>query len=251
MKPIKYCLILALLIWTNNKCLAQDKKDTLNILFVGNSYIYVSNIPHIVSLISDNTNTKLIASKSTAGGARLSNHWKHEKGLKTKDIIKNGNFDIVVLQEQSMGTIEHPDTFLLYSEKLSDLIKASGARPYFYATWAREKAPQYQEVINTVYEKAALENDGEVIKVGDAWTRAKRLRPGIELYMSDGSHQSTLGAFLSACVFVEALSGELPDKLNPWGFTVLDSRGEEILLMIQDPLDITFCLTVASEITKK
>ena len=88
------------------------------------------------------------------------------------------------------------------------------------------------------------------VKVGEAWSLAQKLRPNVNLYWSDGSHQSSLGAFLAACVFVGTFSKELPDKLCPW-FTATDSRGEEIVLMIQDPLDITFCLKVASEITDK
>ncbi len=223
----------------------------MNILFVGNSYTYVSNIPHIVSIISDSTQTKLITSQSTAPAARLSNHWNGERGLKTKDIIKNGNFDIVVLQEQSMGIIEQTDSFLIYSKKFSDFIKEHGARPYFYSTWARQKVPQFQETITKVYTQAALENEGGIVNVGEAWALAQKLRPDIELFLPDGSHPSPLGAFLAACVFVGTFSLELPDQIDPWGFTVLDSRGEEVFLMTQDPLDITFCLKVVSEITKK
>ncbi|MEQ8302033.1 MAG: hypothetical protein RIB47_01485 [Cyclobacteriaceae bacterium] len=251
MKLLKYCLTLLLLIGAEHGCLAQNKRDTLNILFVGNSYTYVSNIPHVVSILSDSTQTKLMTAKSTVGGARLSDHWKGEKGLKTKELIKNGNFDIVVLQEQSMGTIEQADSFLIYSKKLSDFSKEHGARPYFYSTWARQKVPQFQETITKVYTQAALENDGGIVNVGEAWALAQKLRPDIDLFLSDGSHPSPLGAFLAACMFVQEFSLELPDKINPWGFTVLDSRGEQILLMIQDPLDITFCLKVVSEVSKK
>ena len=251
MKFIKYLFITIFFFGISTECLAQVKKDTLSVLFVGNSYTYYSNMPHLVSLISDSTKVKLITSKSTAGGANLSDHWKGEKGLKTKEIISNGMYDIVVLQEHSMGTIEKKDDFFKYSKELCKLIKASGAKPYFYVTWARQKVPQYQETITETYQQASKENDCGLILAGEAWKLAQTLRPNIQLFMHDGSHPSPLGAFLTACMFVEAFSLELPDKINPWGFTVLDSRGEQILLMIQDPLDITFCLKVVSEVTKK
>lgn len=247
MKTARASIILILLFWTHSACLAQGKKDILNVLFVGNSYTFVSNIPQIVSLISDSTDTKLITSKSTAPGARLSDHWRGKKGLLTKEIISNGNYDIVVLQEQSMGPIEHPDSFFYYSKKLCDYIKASKAKPYFYATWARQKAPQYQEVINKAYEEAASSNDAGIVKVGDAWALARVLRPDIELYMSDGSHQSSLGALLTACVFVGSLSEELPEKIPNW-FSIPDSEEETILLIWEEPMDVTFCLRIASEI---
>ena len=231
-------------------CLAQNQRDTLNILFVGNSYVHVENTPHIVSIISDSTKTKLVTSKSTAGGARLSDHWNGERGLTTKEKIQNGGFDIVLLQEQSMGTIEQPDSFLIYSKKFCDFIKENGAIPYFYSTWARQKVPQNQEIISEKYAQAALENEAGIVKIGEAWALAQKLRPTIELYMSDGSHQSSLGALLTACVIVGTLTGEVPEDLRFW-FTVLDERGEEVALMVEDPLDISFCLKIASEITKE
>ena len=227
----------------STECLAQVKKDTLRVLFVGNSYTYYSNMPHLVSLISDSTKVKLITSKSTAGGATLSNHWNGEKGLKTKEIISKGIYDIVVLQEHSLGTIEKKDDFFKYSKKLCNLIKASGAKPYFYVTWAREKKPQYQETITEAYEQASKENDGGLILAGEAWKLAKTLRPDIPLFMPDGSHPSDLGAFLTACVFARTLSGELPEKL-PNRYFITDSNGEQVMLLRENTLDITFCIKV-------
>jgi hypothetical protein len=96
---------------------AQVKRDTLKLLFVGNSYTYVENLPQIVSILSDGSNTKLITRKSTMGGAKLSEHWKGERGLKSKEIIRDGNFDIIVLQEHSLGTINEKDSVVKY-EKL-------------------------------------------------------------------------------------------------------------------------------------
>lgn len=83
--------------------------DTLNILFVGNSYTFSGNMTHLVSQISDSTRVKLITRTSASGGVSLSDHWNSLKGLNTVDIIKNNVFDIIVFQEHSMGTIKkHP-----------------------------------------------------------------------------------------------------------------------------------------------
>jgi len=228
---------------------SHGNPDTLRVLFVGNSYTFVSNIPHLVSLISDSTNIKLITSKSTIGGARLSEHWKGERGLKTKELIQDGHFDIVVLQEQSMGTIQQPDSFLIYSRKFSEFIRKNGGEPFFYSTWSREKVPQHQEIISNIYKQAAEENHAGLVPVGDAWALARKYRPNIELYIQDGSHPSTLGAFLAACVFVKTFTNEIPSNL-PNGYSVLDENGESILLMFLDSLDITFCLLITEEVSK-
>ena len=245
---MKY-LILFLFFTSGNSSFAQPSLDTLNILFVGNSYTHFSNMPHLVSLISDSTDTKLITSKSVAGGVRLSQHWRGEKGLKTVERIKSGNFDIVVLQEQSMGTIEQADSFSIYAQKLSSLIEGNGAKPCLYETWAREKVPQYQENITWEYHRAAKDNDAILAKVGEAWKLARKLRPGMPLFAPDGSHPSDLGAFLTACVFVATLTGEVPDSL-PSRYSITDTQGENVWLMSIHPLDVTFCLKVVAELMK-
>ena len=229
---------------------SQTARDTLHVLFVGNSYTYFSNLPHIVSIISDSTQTKIMTRKSTAGGARLSQHWKGDRGLQTKKLIEEGQFDIVVLQEQSMGTIEQADSFAIYAGLFCDFIKANLAKPYFYLTWAREKVPQYQEIITTIYTDVAKKNDAGIVPAGEAWALAQKLRPGIDLFTSDGSHPSSLGTLLTACIFVKTLSGELPTTLRRV-FSITDKYGEMVRLMSHDPLDITFCLKVAEDIAPK
>lgn len=249
MKTFKHLLIIIVFLGLHNESLAQVEKDSLRVLFVGNSYTYVSNMPHLVSLISESTNVKLITTKSTAGGASLSDHWNGEKGLKSREAISKGNYDIVVIQGHSMETIERKDDFLKYSQKLSDLAKASGAKPYFYVTWARQKVPQYQEVITETYQQAAKQNDCGLIPVGEAWKLARTLRPDIQLFILDGSHQSDLGAFLTALVFVGNFTKEIPENLRS-RYSVLDARGEEVVLFREDALDIVFCQKVAAEFIK-
>lgn len=246
MKFIKQLFITIIFLGVSSNCFSQVEKDTLRILFVGNSYTYIHNMPHLASLISDNTEVKLVTTKSTAGGSTLKNHWKGEKGLTTKQIISQGNFDIVVLQEHSMGTIEKQVDFLHYSKKLCNLIKATGAKPFFYVTWARQKVPQYQETITNAYQQASKENDCGLVMVGEAWELARKLRPEMPLFMPDGSHQSNFGAFLTACVFVNTLSGELPKKL-PNGYFIRDTKGEKVTLFWENPLDVAFCVKVASK----
>lgn len=239
-------LLIAFLLFLNFICIAQQKKDTLKVHFIGNSYTYKSNIPHLVSLISEHTQTKLITSKSVAGGAWLFQHWKGERELKTLDKIKNGDYDIVILQDHSMSAVAMPDSLLLYGKKFSEYIRKHGAEPYFYATWTKEKVPQYHQTIRKVYSQAAKENNAGIVFIGDVWEKAKNLRPGVELYEEDGSHQSELGAFLTACKFVKDLTGELPDEL-PEYFDWTDSNGEWISLIELDRFDVTFCIKIINE----
>jgi len=250
MNSLNQTLLLILLIisgiLSGSSALAQGKRDTLKLLFVGNSYTYVQNLPQVVSIISDSTKTKLVTRKSTVGGAYLSEHWFGKRGLKTKEIITKGNYDIVILQENSMGTILKPDSTIKYAKLLCQLIKASGAKPCFYMTWSREKVPQYQEEITNIYSKIAKENGAILVPVGKAWQLAMKLRPTINLYDPDGSHPSGLGAILSAYVFVGALTGEVPASIPGW-YGITDIDGETVQLMSIDNLDAVFFRKVAEQ----
>ncbi|MBL4604307.1 MAG: hypothetical protein JKY02_01155 [Flavobacteriaceae bacterium] len=190
--------------------IAQIKKDTLKILFVGNSYTYFESMPQMVSQISGNTKTKLITRKSTVGGAKLSQHWRGVRGLKTKEIIQKGTFDIVVLQDHSMMALNAPDSLRKYAKLFSDFIKKHNVTPYFYLTWARKSTPKRQAEITKVYTEIANTNNAVLVPVGEAWALAQKSRPSIQLYHSDGSHPSKLGAYLTASVFVAVLSKEVP-----------------------------------------
>lgn len=243
MKFIRYLFITIFFFGIADECLAQVKKDTLSVLFIGNSYTYYSNMPHLVSLISDSTKIKLITSKSTAGGAKLSDHWYGNKGLKSKEAISSGEYDIVVLQGSSSEAVKKKEEFLKYSKKLSDLVKASGSKPYLYVPWPPKKIPQFQETITESHQQASKESDCGLVMVGEAWKLAKTLRPDIQLFLPDGSHPTDLGAFLTACAFVNTFSRELPENL-PDRFFINDSDGKEVMIFRENSLDITFCLKV-------
>ncbi len=134
---------------------AQQKE--LKVLFVGNSYTYGYNLAHIVSLMSDECSTRLITRKSVIGGAYLWEHWNGNRELETKAMIAEGEFDIVVLQDNSMSGIETPDSTLKYVKLFTDYNSLHGAKTYLFNTWAREKVPQFQAEIDEMYIRAAEE----------------------------------------------------------------------------------------------
>lgn len=225
----------------------QAQQKELKVLFVGNSYTYGNNLPHIVAILSEGTNTKLITRKSVIGGAHLWEHWNGDRGLKTREIIKEGDFDIVVLQDNSMSAIETPDSTIKYVKLFAEHIDQSGAETYLYNTWARKKVPQFQPVIDEVYSRAALDNEIVRVPVGSAWELAQDIRPSVELFTADGSHPTALGTLLTASVFVRAITGELPQNI-PQSYKTLDIDGETIHLMHVDGLDGEFCSKVSEEI---
>lgn len=249
MKDVFYGIAIGLLSLLTSNISAQGQKDTLRVLFVGNSYTYFENLPQVVSVLSEQTGTVLLTEKITVGGAKLSEHWRGARGLNTREKIRNGAYDIVVLQEWSLGTVNERDSAVYYLGLFSNLVREAGAEPYFYLTWAREKIPQQQEVISKVYRETAALNRATVVPAGEAWALARSLKPEIKLYDPDGTHPSDRGTYLTACVFVATITGRLPESI-PGVPTVRDSQGEEIILMRIDPMDVDFFRRVALEIVE-
>ncbi|NEW84129.1 MAG: hypothetical protein GZ094_17415 [Mariniphaga sp.] len=73
-----------------------------------------------------------------------------------------------------------------------------------------------------------------------------KLRPTISLYDPDGSHPSSLGAILTAYVFVGAITGEVPASIPGW-YGITDIDGESVQLMSIDNLDAIFFRKIAEQ----
>ena len=71
------------------------------VLFIGNSYTFYWNLPQTVSAMARSQDIEIACRQSTGSGATLQEHWNSEKDLKTLDILREGDFDAVVLQEHS------------------------------------------------------------------------------------------------------------------------------------------------------
>jgi hypothetical protein len=235
----KNTFLISLLLFAFIKVNANSNRDTLRVLFVGNSYIYYNNLPQMVSLLSDSLNTKLICKKSTYGGSTLGDHWNSRKGLRTREILEREKFDIVIIQDNSMWPLEHADSVSMFGKLFCDLIKSKKATPYIYNTWSREATPQTQPAINKVYETLALETGSVLVPVGSIWAEAKIQKPATQLYVSDGSHPSPLGTFLIALCFVKKITGVLPTKYaTVYNYPAIDN--ESIRLMQVSENDILF-----------
>jgi hypothetical protein len=239
--------ILVICIFISSQSFAQEKKDTVRVLLVGNSYIYYNNLAQMIGLITDSLNTKIICKKSTIGAATLGQHWNSERGLQTKKIIASNKFDIVVIQDNSMWPLEHKDSLLIYGQLFCNYIRANGAKPYLYNTWAREKTPQTQSSINAVYnELAALENAVNV-PVGSSFDLARKTIPTMNLFHPDGSHPSAVGTFLIALSFIKKITGTLPKKYATV-YNYFDKDGETFRIMQLTDAEIQSCVSIVNSV---
>jgi hypothetical protein len=97
----KSILILLLFCLSIGTLVAQN---TLSVLFIGNSYTSYNNLPQLVQSLSTSAGKTLNIDSSIPGGYLMSSHLNDAT---TFAKISQGNWDYVILQEQSqIPTIE-------------------------------------------------------------------------------------------------------------------------------------------------
>jgi hypothetical protein len=184
----------------------------MRVLFIGNSYIFVNNLPAVLTKLAEAGGTGLAIETETVaeGGWTLQRHWEAGTALKK---IQASHWDYVVLQEQSQRPILDREAMFQYARLFDAEIKKAGARTLFYLTWARENRPEDQAALTDAYQTIARELHALVAPVGIAWQEARGKDPSLKLYVEDHSHPSASGTYLAALVFLAVLHGDLPRQL--------------------------------------
>lgn len=209
-------------------------QTTKRAFFIGNSYTFYNNMPEIVNSLANAGGDTLIHASSTPGGAQLIHQVSNTNTLNG---IRQGNWDFVVIQEQSQKPSFSPSQVaadvLPFAAQLNDSIVAHNpcAETVFFMTWGRKNGDQtncanyppictyagMQARLRSSYLLMADQNDGICSPVGAAWQVVRDSFPTIELYTADESHPSYAGSYLAACTFYASLFRKSPVGLNFYG----------------------------------
>jgi hypothetical protein len=191
-------------------------KPDLAVLFVGNSYSF--GVPRAFSKIAASHGKKVRTGHATYGGWTLRQHADNEATLRK---IRDGRWDIVVIQEQSgipaLPPGKRAEVMFPPLRKLVLLVREYGAVPILYQTWGRRdgdgkiSGDDFHAMTRRLREgyRAAAWNAGEllVVPVGDAWEAEVSAGRGTDLFLEDGSHPTPRGNELTAATFYQAVFG--------------------------------------------
>ncbi|WP_309608952.1 T9SS type A sorting domain-containing protein [Flavobacterium sp.] len=202
--------------------------QTRKVLFLGNSYTYVNDLPRIVSDLAANTGDILIYNSNLIGGYTLENHFA---STVSKNKILSSNWDYIVLQEQSqrpafIGALAFLNSF----GDLKGFIKQNKpcAQITSFMTWGYQNGDTQNCATNpSVCTYTGMDNlikdrymefsnvfESEVTPVGVVWRYIKQNYPNINLYQSDGSHPSLAGSYLAACCFYTSIFRKNPALIS-------------------------------------
>lgn len=194
-----------------------DRDWAMRILMLGNSYTAANGLPDTVARL---IGAQVVA--HTRGGALLAEQLnpKTSMGARTVAALADGGWDVVVMQEMSKGPVTSRESFMRSADRLCDAVRAAGAVPVLFATWAY--APQsdrlaamgmtyeqMHEALDDAYHEAARRCGALVAEAG----RAFFAHPDpAKLYAFDGSHPSPEGSLVAARAISDAVAAACTGK---------------------------------------
>ena len=201
---------------------AGSKPRELSVLFIGNSYTWFNNLPHLVEALAKSAHEPRLRTRMVVGpGATLKSHWDAGAAL---EAVQSEKWDYVILQDQSsLGlpvTVSkgkgqfNPRLFHEFARRFDAAIRPTGAKTLFFLTWARADSLEDQDGLTEAYRQIATELADGIAPVGLAWKTALEERPALLLHQGDLSHPSPAGSYLAACVLYSVLYGKSSEGLT-------------------------------------
>ena len=227
-------------------------KKPLKVLFIGNSYTGRACLPEVISQMAKAKGKHIEYTAHTPGGRTLNKHWDEGKAQK---FIAQGNWDIVVLQDQSMNPASAPENMLKYACMFCEEIDKIKAEKVFYLTFAYKARPKWldrikdpkqkehfekifanmQPLLNDTYLKASRQNNARLAPAGIAWEMAYKQNPDYPLHSQDNSHPSNLGVYLTGLVFYATFFNEPPiDMPNRIETFRKNKSDEQVVITVDD-----------------
>ena len=181
-----------------------DTTNEISFLFIGNSTTYYFNIPYEFLKITESAGVKTDVNLCTYGGAYL---YQFADGTTTmgkllKEKLAATKYDFIVLQDN--GNADYSDSKPAM-DKLIPMVEKNGAKPVLYKRYSSNDDPAQRPASALRHHKNYIQlakdfNIDMNAPVADAFLICNQKYPSINLYHTDNSHHSTVGAYLSACV---------------------------------------------------
>ena len=200
---------------------ADSKKGSLEILFIGSSYFNWDDLPNLVKNLAKNSGKEVYIDKYIPSGLYLANH---ASSSITEAKINERNWDYVILQ--GVGSLmAYPDYYTHHPVypalvTLKDKIHSNCAstRIVFCLPWAFEDGmtwvegwtDTYEDMQNIIYNNTIQYSNNigfTIAPVGWAWYKVldEKDYPLHYLHISDWNHPSLKGSYLMACVIYSTI----------------------------------------------
>jgi PKD repeat protein len=208
-------------------------QDTLSVLFLGNSYTSANNLPQLVKNLTNSAGKTLLVDANIPGGFTISGHLNDATSLNK---IRQGNWDYIVIQEQSQ--IPSID-FYRYNDMCPSLMQLKDTIDHYspcakiitYMTWGRRFggiqcdpsntycSPNFvnfnhmQDSLTSAYLEISEQLNIQCVPVGVVWQNVLN-DTTLVLHTGDNSHPNIDGSYVAACAIFSSIW-----KLNSSGLS--------------------------------
>lgn len=215
---------------------------TLRVLFIGNSYTYVNDLPGTFRQLACSGGYKVETGMAASGGWTLTDHVSSPE---TQQTITGQTWDYVILQEQSKTPSEpywREAGMYPAVRSLVNTISDAGAEPILLLTWGhRDGLPaqgyttyaEMQSALDAGYDGIAGQLHIRVAPVGKVWRKAVDQGLPLDLWQSDGSHPQKDGTYLAACVLYAELFQSSPLGLS-YHMSLSQPNADQIQQLVDD-----------------
>lgn len=210
--------------------LSSKAQDTIKVLFIGNSYTYVENMPDLFRHIADSAGYKVKTQMFAPGGVSVGDISQgtqaHMNNPLVYENIRSDKWDYVVLQDNQGRFVldygQFPSSSLVIQGHLqirdSVLKNNPCAKMIWFAGWGVKNGyPPYGntgiEMINRIAANYQFLNDTAhqiIAPIGGAWKKIILTNPSFDLFSADEMHPSLEGAFLTANVIYSTIFKDNP-----------------------------------------
>jgi hypothetical protein len=202
-----------------------------HILFVGNSYTFYNGMAFMTEKIAASLGDNLIAQTQTIGGTSLE---EHASNASTTSRIQQGGWDYVVLQDNSTRPALDDAYVALhvypFATQLSNMARQYSpcTDVFFYQTWGRKNGDStncptlpavctyegMDDRLQLRYAQMATDNAAAVSPAAAVRRQLRLLYPSMELYISDESHPTLVGSYVSSVTFNTVLYRKDPTLIT-------------------------------------
>jgi len=228
---------------------SESSGNSHEILFMGNSYVASNSLKNLVDGVMNAASQPANVSALTSGGMRLSQHWNNvaSAGHQWNTTLNNGNWDYVILQDQSQvpGFPRSQNEWIASKDgavELAEVIEGNGGETVLMMTWGRRdgdsnnawRFPDFSTMQDELESGYLDYRDNISANGGNAWVAPvglafehihdKIVAEGgtptnsgntfYNLYTGDGSHPSLSGSYLAAVVLYATITGNNPVGLS-------------------------------------
>ncbi len=260
--------------------LLSSASGASDILMLGNSYTSYNQLNMLVQQVFEAGADTSSVVALTGGGLTLSDHASlvqdKSSAWYTELVTNKEQWDWVVLQDQSQipgfpTTNSDWQASLAGAESLNTQIEEGGGETLFFLTWGRRDGDSYnaaryedfstmQALLTEGYTAYAAATStkkrptwiapvglafahvhDDIVLAGDEPTDPDSLF--YLLYVEDGSHPSSLGSYLAACVFYATVTGKstvglsAPKSIDPKWVSTLQQAADMTVFEETDTLD--------------